>query len=77
MAELTDAKIMLNESDSEQDYLKALACIDELYILTKRYFHKGWDKRKWFELGGECRTVEACCNAHCGSLRRPGVQERT
>lgn len=55
------------ESDAERDYERALECIDELFVLTKRYFHKGWDKRKWFELAGECRTIEACCNNHCGS----------
>jgi DNA-binding transcriptional ArsR family regulator len=60
--------------DPERDYLRALECIDELFTLTKRYFHTGWDKRKWYELAGECRTIEACCNAHCGSKHGEGIK---
>jgi hypothetical protein len=65
---------VVEEDDPERDYLRALECIDELFTLTKRYFHAGWDKRKWYELAGECRTIEACCNAHCGSKHGEGVK---
>jgi hypothetical protein len=63
-----------DEDDAERDYDECLKHIDAIITLTKKYFHNGWSKGKWNELAGECRTIEACCNAHCGSQYGKGVQ---
>lgn len=63
-----------DEDDAERDYDECLKYIDAIITLTKKYFHDGWSKGKWNELAGECRTIEACCNAHCGSQYGKGVQ---
>ena len=63
-----------DEDDAERDYDECLKHIDAIITLTKKYFHDGWSKGKWNELAGECRTIEACCNAHCGSQYGKGVQ---
>ena len=60
--------------DAERDYEQCLEHIDAIIALTKKYFHSGWDKRKWYELAGECRTIEACCTNHCGSDFGSGSQ---
>jgi hypothetical protein len=62
------------DDDAEQDYERCLEHIDAIIALTKKYFHSGWDKRKWYELAGECRTIEACCTNHCGSEFGAGSQ---
>ena len=62
------------DDDAEQDYERCLEHIDAIIALTKKYFHSGWDKRKWYELAGECRTIEACCTNHCGSDFGAGSQ---
>ena len=60
--------------DAERDYERCLEHIDAIIALTKKYFHSGWDNRKWYELAGECRTIEACCTNHCGSNFGAGSQ---
>jgi hypothetical protein len=68
------ASVTVVDDTAERDYEQALEHIDAIIKLTKKYFHKGWDDRKWYELAGECRTIEACCTNHCGSNFGAGSQ---
>jgi hypothetical protein len=68
------ASVTVVDDTAERDYEQALEHIDAIIALTKKYFHTGWDSRKWYELAGECRTIEACCTNHCGSNFGAGSQ---
>ncbi len=68
------ASVTVVDDTAERDYEQALEHIDAIIALTKKYFHTGWDNRKWYELAGECRTIEACCTNHCGSNFGAGSQ---
>ena len=68
------ASVTVVDDTAERDYEQALEHIDAIIKLTKKYFHQGWDDRKWYELAGECRTIEACCTNHCGSNFGAGSQ---
>ena len=68
------ASVTVVDDTAERDYEQCLEHIDAIISLTKKYFHSGWDKRKWYELAGECRTIEACCTNHCGSNFGAGSQ---
>ena len=52
-----------DSEEAEADYDVALAHIDTIIKLTKRYFKNGWSKEEWYELGNACRLVEATCKA--------------
>lgn len=65
-----------DSDEAERDYDECLRHIDAIVQLTKKYFHSGWDNGKWYELAGECRTIEACCTNHCGSNYGAGSQRR-
>tara|TARA_R110002012_G_scaffold259383_1_gene440915 strand:- start:444 stop:1025 length:582 start_codon:yes stop_codon:yes gene_type:complete len=73
-AEPVLASVTVVDDTAEQDYAQCLEHIDAIIKLTKKYFHQGWDDRKWYELAGECRTIEACCTNHCGSDFGAGSQ---
>ena len=68
------ASVTVVDDTAERDYEQCLEHIDAIITLTKKYFHQGWDNRKWYELAGECRTIEACCTNHCGSNFGAGSQ---
>ena len=68
------ASVTVVDDTAERDYEQCLEHIDAIIALTKKYFHTGWDSRKWYELAGECRTIEACCTNHCGSNFGAGSQ---
>jgi hypothetical protein len=73
-AEPVLASVTVVDDTAERDYAQCLEHIDAIIKLTKKYFHQGWDDRKWYELAGECRTIEACCTNHCGSDFGAGSQ---
>ena len=50
--------------EAEADYDEALANIDAIIKLTKRYFKAGWTKDEWHELGNACRMIEAACKTN-------------
>tara|TARA_R100000329_G_C7592933_1_gene210238 strand:- start:444 stop:1127 length:684 start_codon:yes stop_codon:yes gene_type:complete len=52
--------------EAERDYDDALAHIDAIVKLTKKYFHGGWSTTKWAELRGESDLISECCRHHGG-----------
>ena len=49
--------------EAEADYDEALAHIDAIIKLTKRYFKSGWTNEEWHELGNACRLIETTSKA--------------
>jgi hypothetical protein len=57
-------------TEADRDYQRCLDIFEELCQITGRYITGGWTEEQWNGLGGECRTLEDCCNIHSADLRK-------